>query len=114
MTRRGRVFPRRVERACRFRFCKWFVAARFAILLAVVVGLVPAVLSAIGDAIRPIPPELRRSASLDPFYQKCTMVGQLPIVGSAKVSDFALLEAAYIIRHMLAGRDDILRALAAR
>jgi cyclophilin family peptidyl-prolyl cis-trans isomerase len=49
---------------------------------------------------------------LDPFYQKHITVGQLPIVGSEKVSDFALLEAAYIIRHMLEGRDDILQALA--
>ena len=64
--------------------------------------------------VRPVTPELRRSMSLDPFYQKHTQVGALHIVSSNKASDFALLEAAYIIRNMLDGRDDILQALADR
>ena len=72
--------------------------------------LAPALAARAADVL-PIPPEMRRDAALDPFYQKCTRVGQLPVVGSAKVSDFALLEAAYILRNMLAGRDDILQAL---
>ena len=66
------------------------------------------------DGVRQIPPELRRSAALDPFYQKHVMVGALPIVSSDKASDFALLEAGYIIRNMLDGHDDILQALADR
>lgn len=63
--------------------------------------------------VRPVPPELRRGAASDPFYQKHTMVGELPVLGSDKVSDFALLEAAHVIRNMVGGRDDILKALAA-
>src|SRR5262249_45526100 len=39
-------------------------------------------------------------------------VGGLPIVSSEKVSDFALLEAAYLINQMLSERPDILKALA--
>jgi cyclophilin family peptidyl-prolyl cis-trans isomerase len=72
----------------------------------------PVVRAAEADTVRPIPDDLRASAKLDPSYQKYTMVGQMPIVGSDKPSDFALLEAAYIIRHMLEGRDDIIQALA--
>ena len=77
-------------------------------------GVALVALSAAAEDVRPVTPELRRSAELDPFYQKSTRVGELPLVGSAKVSDFALLEAAYIIRNMLAGRDDILQVLATR
>lgn len=66
------------------------------------------------DDVRPVTPELRASAALDPFYKKYTLVGALPIVSSDKPSDFALLEAAYVIRNMLDGRDDILQAKAAR
>jgi cyclophilin family peptidyl-prolyl cis-trans isomerase len=55
---------------------------------------------------------LRRELSLAPFYQKAVRVGALPIVGSSRVSDAALREAAWIVRHMLAGRDDILEAMA--
>ena len=59
-----------------------------------------------------IPATLRREFNLAPFYQKHLMVGGLPIVGSTNLSDHALREAAWIVRHMLAGRDDILRAMA--
>ncbi|MCX6868608.1 MAG: hypothetical protein NTV46_20855 [Verrucomicrobia bacterium] len=71
-------------------------------------------LPAQADDVRPVTPELRASAALDHFYQKYTLVGALPIVSSDKPADFALLEAAYIIRNMLDGRDDILQAMAAR
>ena len=71
-------------------------------------------LPAQADDVRPVTPELRASAALDPFYKKYTLVGALPIVSSDKPSDFALLEAAYVIRNMLDGRDDILQAKAAR
>ena len=55
---------------------------------------------------------LRREFSLAPFYQKSVMVGALPVLGSANVSDEALREAAWIVRHILAGRDDVLEAMA--
>lgn len=48
---------------------------------------------------------------LSPFYKKHVSVRGFPVLGSAKVSDFALLEAAYLIDKMLACRADILAAL---
>ena len=49
---------------------------------------------------------------LDPFYKKYVSVGGFPIVSSEKVSDFALLEAAWVVDRMLKDRPDILAALA--
>jgi cyclophilin family peptidyl-prolyl cis-trans isomerase len=60
----------------------------------------------------PVPADLRAQLKLDDFYQKYVDVGGLPVLGSAKVSDNALCEAAWIVRQMLAGRDDILKAMA--
>jgi DUF1680 family protein/cyclophilin family peptidyl-prolyl cis-trans isomerase len=64
------------------------------------------------EAVRPVPGEVRERFKLSPFYQKHVGVAGLPIVGSTNVSDFALLEAAWIVRHMLDGREGILRAMA--
>jgi cyclophilin family peptidyl-prolyl cis-trans isomerase len=61
-----------------------------------------------------VPETLRQEADLSPFYQKYTHAGPLPILGSAQVSDYALREAVWIVQHVLAGRDDILQALADR
>ncbi|HTH48575.1 MAG TPA: peptidylprolyl isomerase [Candidatus Limnocylindria bacterium] len=61
--------------------------------------------------VGPIPEALRREFQLAPFYQKHLPVGPLLVVGSANVSDNALREAAWIVRHMLEGRDDILGAM---
>jgi len=66
----------------------------------------------VGPAVRDVPEPLRSRFGLAPFYRKSVMVGPLPIVGSERVSDAALLEAAWIVRHMLAGRDDVLEAMA--
>jgi hypothetical protein len=58
------------------------------------------------------PPEaVVRSLKLDPRYKKCVMVDDLAIVGSAKVSDYAMLEAAYLVERTLNGRADIRHAL---
>jgi hypothetical protein len=48
---------------------------------------------------------------LAPFYRKMIDLQGFPIVGSAKVSDYALKEAAYIVGQMLKGRDDVREAL---
>jgi len=64
------------------------------------------------EVTSPIPSSLKERLGLDPFYGKCVMVGDFPIVSSSKVSDAALLEAATIVRSMLDGRDDILTAMA--
>lgn len=59
----------------------------------------------------PVPEPLRSELKLDPFYQKHLEVRGLPILGSARLSDHALAEAAWIVEHMLDGRDDILKAM---
>lgn len=48
---------------------------------------------------------------LDPFYKKHVSACGLPVVGSGKVSDYALKEAAYLINQMLSNRPDIRAAL---
>ncbi len=50
---------------------------------------------------------------LDPFYKKYLSVKGFPIVASEKVSDFALLEAGFLIEKMIGHREDILQALIA-
>jgi len=54
------------------------------------------------------PPE---SLECNPFYKKYVRVRGLPVLGSDKVSDEALLEANYLIRQMFAYRHDILKAM---
>ena len=68
---------------------------------------------ALDEPVTTVPQDLRERLGLASFYQKHIDVGGLPILGSANVSDFALREAAWIIRHMLAGREDIIEAMAA-
>jgi cyclophilin family peptidyl-prolyl cis-trans isomerase len=63
-------------------------------------------------SVGPVAEEVRFLFDLDPFYQKVAFVESLPIVGSAKVSDEALLEAAWIVDKMLGRRIDILDAMA--
>ena len=61
--------------------------------------------------VSPVPETLREAKNLDPFYQKYTAVTGFPILGSRRVSDAALREAAWIVRKVLEGRDDVLAAL---
>jgi len=61
-----------------------------------------------------VPEELRESLKLDPFYQKYTSAGGIPVLSSDKVSDQGLLEAAYLIQQMLAERPEILREMVRR
>jgi hypothetical protein len=60
----------------------------------------------------PVPEEVRARFDLAPFYQKCLLVEDFPIVSSRAVSDAALQEAALIVRSMLSERPDIIKALA--
>lgn len=48
---------------------------------------------------------------LDEFYQKHMSVSGLPVVGSEKVSDYAIKEAAHLVRSVLQRRPDVLRAM---
>lgn len=51
------------------------------------------------------------SLGLDPFYAKYVDAEGIRVVGSRRVSDYALLEAAYLANQMLAGRPDVRAAL---
>lgn len=79
---------------------------RFA-LFVLLFALVPA------RAADPVPEKLREELKLAKFYQKYADAGGLPVVGSEKVSDHALAEAAWIIGKMLKDREDILKAMRA-
>jgi hypothetical protein len=65
------------------------------------------------DALRvtPVPDAERSALRLAPYYKKFVSASGIPIVSSDKPSDFALLEAAWILNHMLAGRDDVRDAI---
>ena len=61
--------------------------------------------------VTPVPTELRDKLDLDPVYKKHVSANGFPVLSSKAVPDYALLEAAYLINKMLAGRDDIRGAL---
>lgn len=71
-------------------------------------------LQAADGPVGPVPAELRERHRLGEFYQKHVTIHGFPILGSERVSDYALLEAAWILRHMLEGREEILKALTER
>jgi cyclophilin family peptidyl-prolyl cis-trans isomerase len=59
-----------------------------------------------------VPGSLRDSLKLAPFYQKYLDADGLPVLGSTNVSDYAMLEARWILRHMLSHRPEILQIMA--
>ncbi|HET6247454.1 MAG TPA: hypothetical protein VFE47_07155 [Tepidisphaeraceae bacterium] len=54
--------------------------------------------------VGPISDELRSAYHLDPFYKKTASIDGIVIIASDKVSDYALLECAWTLDHMLNGR----------
>lgn len=63
------------------------------------------------SAVIPPPEGAVAFLRLDPFYKKFVSAGGLAVISSEKVSDYALLEAAYLIDRMLERRSDIRQAL---
>lgn len=61
--------------------------------------------------VGPVPAELRKEWKLSPFYEKHIDLKGFPVLASKNVSDTAMIEAAGLIEHMLAGRDDVRKAL---
>lgn len=51
------------------------------------------------------------SLKLDPFYTKYVSANGYPVVSGPRVNDFALLEAAHLIKLMLANRPDVKKAM---
>jgi hypothetical protein len=90
-----------------------FIASAGALLvLALVCGGAEAqVQPAAANIPGPVRAAVRQALSLSAFYKKYVDAKGLPVLGSDKVSDAALLEAAAIVDAMLAPRDDIRRAL---
>jgi cyclophilin family peptidyl-prolyl cis-trans isomerase len=74
--------------------------------------------SAVGSApmgaVGPVSDALRQELKLDAFYQKHLDVSGFAIVGSSKASDYAMLEAGWILGHMMEGREDLLAAMSGR
>jgi cyclophilin family peptidyl-prolyl cis-trans isomerase len=62
-------------------------------------------------SVESVPTAIRTKLKLTPFYHKYLNVRGLPIVASSKVSDYALREAAWILRNMMSSRNDILQAM---
>jgi hypothetical protein len=65
-------------------------------------------------AVGPVPEELQKALELSPFYRKHVSAGGLPVLSSEKVSDFALLEAPYLIDRMFEHRPDVRQAMIER
>ena len=86
-------------------------------MLAIVVVGAVAVSAQRIDAARLIvskpPSDVIERLELSDFYEKYVNLRGFTIVSSAKVSDYALLEAAYLINDVLSDRQDILDALVA-
>ena len=59
-----------------------------------------------------VPAELVRSLNLKPFYKQYVEAHGIPVIASEKPSPYAVREAAYLVDQMLAGRDDLRRAIA--
>ena len=87
------------------------IALRLIIAL-ILFGQLAQAVSVSADVVIAPQPEIVARLSLSPFYTKCVLVEGLPVVGSAKVSDYGLLEAAYLIRKEIGHRPEILRAMA--
>jgi len=62
-------------------------------------------------SVQPPPAELVESLQLDPFYEKWVSAHGIPILGSAQVSDYAILEAAFLVDRMLEHRPAIRESL---
>ena len=58
-----------------------------------------------------IPQEVRNRLNLDEFYQKHIDLHGFSVIGSAKVSNFALKEAAFLIKKIVGKRNDLLSML---
>ncbi len=84
----------------------------FATLLAFLPAITHSRASEMSVVITAPPKDIRARLNLSPFYKKYLNAGGLPVVSSEKVSDFGLKEAAHIVQQMLAGRQDVLEAIA--
>jgi alpha-glucosidase len=87
--------------------------SRFAPIVLALATSFTGVASALENApkVEPVPPAVRHHFKLAQFYQKYVSLKGFPILGSEKVSDRAMLEAAWILSHMLEGHPEVLKTL---
>lgn len=81
------------------------------VLLVLLLAGAPALAEEDRRDVGPVAASVRKAWRLDRFYRRHLDLEGFPILGSKKVSDHALREAAWIIDHMLADRRDLLQAL---
>jgi hypothetical protein len=63
--------------------------------------------------VAPIPESLRDEYKIHPFYKKHVVIRGIPVIGAEEVTDYAFLECAWTLDHMLHERDMALKALVA-
>lgn len=63
-------------------------------------------------ALPPPPPALVAALGLSPVYVRFLDVETLPILGTAKTSDYALRDAEFVVRKMIGHKPEVLRAMA--
>lgn len=73
--------------------------------------LTSSVVPAADLSVVPIPESIRNEYKLDRFYRKMAKGVEPYVIGSDKVRDQAIAEAAWIVTHLLDGRDDIRKAM---
>jgi len=88
---------------------------RLAVVVLVVAfstALIPAAPDPVLPKVGPVPKAVRDGWKLDAYYTKYADASGVPVVASKNVDDKALAVAADIIKKMLSGRPDLLKALA--
>jgi len=63
--------------------------------------------------VAPIPDSLREEFKIHPFYRKHLVILGIPVIGAEEVTDYAFLECAWTLDHMLHDRGMALKALVA-
>ena len=61
--------------------------------------------------VAPIPDPLREEYKIHPFYKKHLVIRGIPVIGAEEVTDYAFLECAWTLDHMLHERSMALKAL---
>jgi alpha-glucosidase len=97
------------------RVASWFACRRVVPALAALCLLLPAAPRAAAQEVTEVPEAVRKKFHLDAdFYKKHVDYKGFSILGSANVSDEALLEARYLIDQLLGDREDVLKAMIKR
>jgi hypothetical protein len=101
-----------MRKATKVLSSKMFVRLMFIVLVLPIA--LAAELPAVATAkVRRLSASDRQRYGIDPFYEKCLISDELRVVSSERVSDAALLEAAYLVNSMLAENRAVLQVFVA-